>query len=344
MLVTLLAPLSWIFSLGVLIRRALYHVGFFKSRSVDRPVLCVGNLTTGGTGKTPWVALITEKLSSNYPETVILSRGYSGDFSGVMTVNQDTDPRTCGDEPLWLFKKTKRPVYISRQRLAAAEKAKTERNVDLFVLDDGFQHWALKRDFDFILLDASVKKTHYRMLPWGRLREPFSALKRAQAVVFNKCNYASPQVIQELEKEVKRYVDDSRIFYADFEFHRWSLLWENTSGTSLHGPIALTCGVGNPDAFIKTVQDLGLEIGREFLYPDHHFWKPEDVEKITYQMRQRDLKNLVMTEKDAIKLVRYQKHFKELGLQMWVCEMQVKLHKKSEHLMEFILSHLQRKK
>lgn len=258
-------------------------------------------------------------------KTTIVSRGYTGDFDGILKVDETMDPCKCGDEPLWLKKNTSSSVYVGRNRHAASQEALNKEGADLVILDDGFQHRKLHRDFDLILIDASAPEKHEHFLPMGRLREGFSSLKRAQAIIINKCNYARTGRVDKLKEKVLKHINLENLFFADFCFSHWEPVIETLHQELKPNSVALSCGVGNPGAFVKTVEGLGLDIKRKFIYPDHYFWKPADIEKMTYHMKQEGLFDLVMTEKDAVKLVRYKKHFEEMGIQLWVCKMKVQL-------------------
>lgn len=322
----LLLPFSLLFYLIIGLRHWLYEWGFFKSRRLESPVLCVGNLSTGGTGKTPWVQWITEHFLNRNQKVVILSRGYNGDYDGILKVDAEMDPRQCGDEPLWLKKNSRAEIYLGRNRYQAGLKAMANEKPDLFVLDDGFQHRALYRDLDLVLIDASASDLHELLLPMGYLREPFSALSRAQMVIINKCNYTDKEQVERLTEKCAVYVDRQNIFHADFIFQSWEPLVSELSRDFDNTQCALACAVGNPMAVVKTLQERGIQPKETFIFPDHHYWKPDDIEKMTYKMKRQGLFDLLMTEKDAVKLARYKKHFKEMSIQLWVCKMAIHVH------------------
>lgn len=321
----LLWPLALIFMLISWLRNLFYDWRLLPARQVDSSVLCIGNITTGGTGKTPWVQKLTQFFLQQNRRVTILSRGYSGDFDGVVRVTPDMDARKCGDEPLWLCRNTGAPVYVSRSRWQAAQKALEQVDADLFILDDGFQHRKLKRNVDVVLLDASAPAYHYWPLPVGRLREGFFALRRAQVVLINKCNYASKTQLQALTTKCQRWVKEDRLFYSDFVFSHWEPLVDALDWDLVKDKVSMACGVGNPKAFLQTLRQQGIEPIKEFIFPDHYFWKPGDIERMTYNMKVNGSNNLMITEKDAVKLQRYKKHFAEMNIQLWVCKMKVSL-------------------
>lgn len=337
----LLAPLALLFFLIISVRNKFYDRGLFKQHRLSVPVLCVGNITTGGTGKTPWVEWFTYKLGQEQQKTVaILSRGYSGDYDGVIEVTESMDPRRCGDEPLWLKRRTKSLVYVGRKRVKAARKLLSEHSPDLILLDDGFQHRALGRDLNVILLDASVTRSHYRLLPIGRMREGFAALKRADKVIINKCNYADKESVEWLKEQALRFLSAQQIYLADFVFDKWQPLFNGPQVEYKNAPSAMCCGIGNPKAFRTTLKEQGVPITKEFIYPDHYYWIPRDIEKMTFQMKQENLGHLLVTDKDAVKLSRYYKHFLEMGQQIWSCQMKVEFQSREGEFFEDIRTKL----
>lgn len=321
----LLLPLSLIFIFISWLRNLFFDLGILSQTSVGKPVICVGNLTTGGTGKTPWVQLLSGFFDRENIKNVIISRGYTGNFSGVLEVDAAMDPRQCGDEPLWLKKNTNADVFVGKSRVEAAQKALQEKDYDCLILDDGYQHRYLNRHMNLVLLDASAPSHHYSMLPVGRMREPFSALKRASLVVINKCNYADPKQTQSLRKKALKWVSEDSVFLSDFVFDHWEPIIDEVKQSLEVNSVSLSCGVGNPKAFSKTVEEQGIQPVESFIYPDHYYWKTHDIEKMTYKMKQKGSFDLVITEKDAVKLIRYRKHFQEMKIQLWVCKMKVQI-------------------
>ena len=333
----LLAPFAILFYFIQGLRGWLYSKSILKIKKVPKPVISIGNITTGGTGKTPWVQKVSNILSSKNKKVCILSRGYSGDFDGVLAVTKTMDPRKCGDEPLWLVNNTEADVYVGRSRTQAAGKALSEVNPDIFLLDDGFQHRKIHRDLDIVLIDVSAPESHYSLLPMGRLREPFSSLKRASMVVLNKCNFVDAEIVASYVETIKRKAPQSNIFYADFSFSKWVPIIDELSQDFTNDKVSMTCGLGNPKSFVKTLNQLNIQPVKEFIFPDHYYWNPKDVEIMSYGMKRIGSKNLVMTEKDAVKLNRYKKHFFEMGIQLWVCKMQVQLRNRQEDFEKIIL-------
>ncbi len=321
----LLWPFGLLFMLIAWLRGLCYDFGLLKSKKLGRPVIALGNISTGGTGKTPWVQALSDHFTEQGKQVTILSRGYSGDFDGVLEVFPDMDPRKCGDEPLWLSQKTKARVMVGRNRWLAGTRALQKGDADIFVLDDAFQHRKLYRDLDIVLLDASAPRHSYWPLPVGYLREGFMSLQRADLIIVNKANYGDTEQIQWLEKNCLRFCKKESIYYSDFIFSHFDPMGEELEKEELGGNVAMSCGVGNPKAFLKTLEEQGIDPVRKFIFPDHYYWKPADIERMTYNMKVENCSDLIITEKDAVKLYRYNKHFKEMSIQIWVCKMKIEI-------------------
>ncbi len=323
-LLFILFPFSLLFFIGVWFRNLFFDLNIFKSRSVSKPVICVGNLTTGGTGKTPWVQFICKYLEKRGEKVLIVSRGYGGDFSGTMEIQTHSNPRQCGDEPLWLKKNTNAMVYIGKDRFLTTQKALCRKKVDVVLLDDGYQHRQMKRDFNIVLLDALAPARHYSMLPVGRMREGFSSLKRADALIITKCNHAKPEQMEKLMEYCLLYIPKSRIFLSDYVFEKWSPLFDNSPRNFKKEGLTLVCALGNPHGFLKTVDGLGIKPIKKFVFPDHYFWKPHDIKEIIKTMQKEGSSDLLTTTKDAVKLFHYRKDFCDHGIQLWICSMHIK--------------------
>ena len=325
----LLFPFSILFSFGVWFRNFLFELKIFESQSVSKPVICVGNLTTGGTGKTPWVQFICKQLEKKDKKVLIVSRGYGGSFSGIMEVQPGSNPRQCGDEPLWLKQKTKAFVYVGKNRFATIQKALSERKIDVVLMDDGYQHRQMKRDFNIVLIDATIPFHHYFMLPAGRMREGFSSLKRVDVLVVTKCNHAKPENIEKLINNCLPHISKEQIFLSEYTFEKWIPLFDNLSGSFKKEQVSLACAIGNPRSFLKTIDSLDIKPVKKFIFQDHYFWKSDDVKKIIKDMKEERSSDLLITDKDAVKLLYFKEDFSNCGIQLWICSMQIKFKDKN---------------
>jgi tetraacyldisaccharide 4'-kinase len=272
-------PLATIFGVGVRVKNTFYDRGVFRPQRLQGPVISVGNLSVGGSGKTPFVLTLGELLTARAIKFDILSRGYGRQTRGVALVDPNGSPQKFGDEPLLMARRLGVPVMVGERRYEAGVFAEQKFGPQLHLLDDGFQHRALARDFDIVLLTA--EDTHDRLLPAGRLREPLTSLRRADAIVFTN---DAPQ---------KSFSLDGK------------LVWQVQRGI-LPGDIpsrpVIFCGIARPRNFLKQLRAAGIEPAAEKFYRDHHAYTEADVRELL-QLRQRSgAGGFVTTEKDAINL------------------------------------------
>lgn len=302
----LLAPLAAGFKLGVAIRRAAYSHGWFKTHRLNRPVVSVGNLTTGGTGKTPLVRLIAEILLKRGWKPSILTRGY-GRSSGADMVflqpasKREPNPREVGDEPALLARALPEvPIVVSSDRYRGGLLAEDRFNVDVHILDDGFQHWALARDVDVVLLDVTRELSDQALLPAGRQRETCSALERAHIVILTRTELGDPKPLADLVRRINSKV---AIFHESTTLSEFVDI--NTERiyppTAFEGsPVHAFCGIGNPKAFFADLRKWGMTLTAEDSFRDHHVYAGEDHVLIMMRAEKSGAKAVVTTEKDAM--------------------------------------------
>jgi tetraacyldisaccharide 4'-kinase len=274
--------LSSIFGAGVRARNALYDSGITRARKVQGPVVSVGNLSVGGSGKTPFVLLLGELLTARGIKFDILSRGYGRQKHGVAQVDPAGSSRDFGDEPLLLARRLSVPVIVGEDRFQAGRFAEKSFGPQLHLWDDGFQHRALARDFDIVLVTPEDARDH--LLPAGRLREPLKSLSRADAVVL--AGGASPESFPLQGK----------------------LLWRVRRGLLLTNAPArpiVFCGIARPQNFLLQLRTAGVEPVAQALYRDHHSYTERDVKDLLKLRQQSEAEGFVTTEKDAINLGGY---------------------------------------
>jgi tetraacyldisaccharide 4'-kinase len=274
-----LNPLSSIYGLAVAAKNTLYDRQLLPSKRLEGPVVSVGNLSVGGSGKTPFVILLGELLKTRGIRFNILTRGYGRQTRGVLLVDPGGSSRSFGDEPLLLARRLEVPVILGEDRYQAGLFAEKEFGPQLHLLDDAFQHRALARDFDIVLVTADDARDH--LLPSGRLREPLTALKRADAVVLTAG--AAPNLLPVNGK----------------------LIWRVRRGISAQNvppqPIAF-CGIARPQNFILQLRKAGIEPAAEAVYRDHHAYTEKDIRELLALKNQSEAGGFVTTEKDAINL------------------------------------------
>ena len=299
-------PLAAGYKMGVALRGAAYRRGWFKTRRLRRPVVSVGNLTTGGTGKTPLVAHLVERLLKRGWKPAILTRGYGrrrgADVIAVEPAPERApDPREIGDEPALLARKLPEvPLVVSADRYRAGCLAEARFNVDVHILDDGFQHFSLARDVDVVVLDVTQELSDHALLPVGRLREPCAALKRADLVVLSRVELGDPAKIEERVREI---TPQSKIFRSKTNFSK--LLDLRTS--RLHGveellghSVLVFCGIGNPPAFFADAERRGFSVVAKTAFGDHHVYNPGELDRLVARARRSGAVALITTEKDVM--------------------------------------------
>lgn len=301
----LFTPLAIGFRLGVALRRNAYRRGWFKTHRLDHPVVSVGNLTSGGAGKTPLVRFIAERLLNRGWKPGILTRGY-GRRRGIEIIALDpaaerrADAREVGDEPALLAEALPRvPIVICANRYRAGRLAEERFNVDVHLLDDGFQHWALARDVDVVALDVTQEFSDWALLPAGRLREPCSALERAHLVVLTRTELGDAHFLQE---RVSRINPQAKTFLSTTTLRGFL---DAQSGRpfpvqDLRGePLGAFCGIGNPRAFFADVRQWGFHVVAERAFPDHHVYTTTDFRRLATRAREAGAVALLTTEKDV---------------------------------------------
>jgi tetraacyldisaccharide 4'-kinase len=280
----LLWPLSALYGAGTRLRAWLYEQGKLKQKHLTRPVISVGNLTVGGTGKTPMVIWLAEQLLADGKRVGILSRGYKG--SGG----------TSDEIELMKFRLQEQVVFgVGADRYKQGQAL--EPSVDVFLLDDGFQHLPLARDVDILLIDAAQPLAKQAMLPTGRLREPISAMGRADILVFTRT-----ETVEGTGAAIEKF-QGYPVFSAATRlrgFRRFSsgtqLLGAEGVGT---GPFYAFCGIGNPRAFLKDLQNWNFVLAGHCEFPDHHRYDPRDAAELEAAAKSAGANALLTTEKDA---------------------------------------------
>ena len=286
----MLGPAGWLYGRIADARNALYDRGVFASHSLGARTISIGNITTGGTGKTPLVAHVGEILSDAGEKVCILTRGYARESGGRVLVSDGenvlVDAATGGDEPVELARKLlgKAIVVVDADRVTAAEWAKEKFGVTAFVLDDGFQHRRAKRDLDIVCIDATN--------PFGFLREPLHNLARADAIVMTRADLAETG---ETLATIRKFNPDAPMYEAEYRLR---------SLASIH-PISESfafCGIGNPKAFLSMLEREGLRAENSLTFRDHHNYTQADVDRVVAKALTNGCRALVTTLKDFVKL------------------------------------------
>lgn len=294
-------PLSVPYRLAAAGKNALYDTGAKSIYQSPLATFSIGNLSVGGTGKSPMVAWLAQYLRSHQLRVAILSRGY-----GELADGQN-------DEALELEQLLPDVPHLQHwDRVASAKLALEELDMQCLVLDDAFQHRRIGRHLDLVLLDATDPPRARRVLPAGLFREPLSSLRRADVVVLTRTSLADPKQLSRLESLVHRHSPDALVVRAD---HRPQGLWaysplgqaldseQEAVSTLKDAKVLAFCGIGNPNSFFKTLENAGAEVLDRMAWPDHHAYSREDVERMSQWVRcHPSCEKVVCTMKDLVKL------------------------------------------
>lgn len=290
--------LASLYGVGADAKNFLYDTGLLDSVSLQAQVLSVGNLSVGGTGKTPVVENILSKALERKIRTTVVSRNYQARSRGIQKVDvgRADGGFYYGDEAFFLAKKyPQSSVWTGPQKFLTAQKAEGLEKPKLVIVDDGFQHRALHRDFDLVLLDCTASLEEEELLPRGRLREDFASLQRASAVALTKVNWAPAHRMDSLKARIPKHLE-----IYEIEFHPTSKKVIETGSRVLS-----VSGIAKPQIFEKTLSGLGVnlfEVAETLVYPDHHAYTNQDVVKILERLRTLNCQQILTTEKDFVKL------------------------------------------
>lgn len=284
-------PLSALYGAGISLRNTLFDRGVLPAMRLERPVVSVGNLSTGGAGKTPFVIALGELLKERGVSFDVLSRGYGRKTRGVYIVDPGGSASDFGDEPLLIARKLGVPVVVGESRYQAGRLAEQKFETQLHLLDDGFQHRSLARDFDIVLMTAADFQD--ALLPIGRLREPLSSLRRAEAIIL-------PQGLS---------VESTRVR----EKPVWRVTRELVLAEAPPSPLVF-CGIARPEQFFAQVRASGVFPAAEVAFRDHHAYADREIQSLLAMKSKLGSQGFVTTEKDVINLGALRSQLEPLGV------------------------------
>ncbi len=278
----LLLPISWLYCFIVRIRKKLYQFNFKKSFSATKPLVVVGNIAVGGSGKTPLLIALCDYLQSNGYKPGIVSRGYGGSVTGVKQVSDTDSAKLVGDEPLMIHQRTKLPVVVGADRVAAVEYLLSHNHCDVVLSDDGLQHYRMARALEICVIDSVRGHGNGYCLPAGPLREPLTRLNEVDIVVYSGVSTATP--------------DQDSYSLAFVGLCHLTTAEKGVMSSFTDKTIHAVAGIGHPARFFQQLRDNGLTI-IEHVFPDHHAYEKSDF--LDWQDE-----CIIMTEKDAVKCER----------------------------------------
>jgi tetraacyldisaccharide 4'-kinase len=312
----LLLPFVPFYGAGVVIRNWFFDIGLFRSRKVGAPVISVGNLSAGGSGKTPLVELLAKRLMLAGRKVAIVSRGYKRESSGMLVVSngsvQCAEASVAGDEPAQMAAKlTGAVVIVDERRVRGAEYAIGKFSATVIILDDGFQHRYLKRDLDLLVLPIDEVVEPGWMLPAGNRREPMRSIKRASLIALSRCE--SVEQYQRAKAVVRRWTDKpvmaltTRVSAFRRASSRFSIDLSGIKGKT----VVAFSGIGSPDSFARTLNSLGLEVKEYVIFPDHHFYSESELKSLEILLAKTRADFCVTTEKDVARLSSGKNEFRD---------------------------------
>jgi tetraacyldisaccharide 4'-kinase len=302
-----LPPLSLLYGAVTRTRLSLYRRGTFHTTKLNRPVISIGNITTGGTGKTPLVEYVTRLIASHGKKVCILTRGYGRKDPHLQVIVSDgydvlASPSEAGDEPYQLATKLagQAAVISSADRIAAGQEAIKDFGTEVFVLDDGFQHLRLARDLNIVCIDATNPWGGGRLLPHGRLREGLDGLSRADCVVLTRCDQVKS--VEALRAQVFELIDGRPIFESQMRPVLVGPLKNGGETSVAPGRVGAFCAVGNPASFFESLTRMNYELAFEKSFADHHVYSQDEIDSLIQDAEQTGASALITTAKDAVKL------------------------------------------
>lgn len=296
--------LSYIYRMVIAIRHWLFDINVLKSQKFNIPIICVGNITVGGTGKTPTAEMIIDTMKPTY-KVALLSRGYGRRTKGYREVTLDSSYRDVGDEPLQI--KLKFPdvlVVVCEKRVEAIRRIEAEHpEINLIVMDDGFQHRHVDPRINVVVLDYTRPVFEDDFLPVGNLRDNLNSLYRAHYFIVTKCPEDMQPLDQRMWRKDLQLVAYQKIYFTRVVPTAAVPLFQTPNHLREGEEVIVMSGIGNPKPFIKSVRK-HYNVVANLVYPDHHVYTVEDIEKIVSHIKQHPNAMLLTTEKDAVKLRR----------------------------------------
>ncbi len=303
----MLLLLSKIYEITVRKRNRMFDTGQREIKRFENiDITCIGNITAGGTGKTPAVHYYIKKMIAEGKKPCVVSRGYGGKrkIEPLIVsdgVNITATPEESGDESYLHALNLKCPVIVAKKRYMAVAIAKEKFGCDSVVLDDGFQHRQLYREHDIVLIDATNPFGGKKLLPAGYLREPIEGLKRAEKVIITRYNLVSKEKVAEIKQEIEKYNKNTAV--AEYVFSGIFSLDGKEIAEYRGKKVFIFSGIGNPGNFRKSVENAGAEICGEKIYPDHYKYRKRNLNDIYREALEKGAELILTTEKDMVKIV-----------------------------------------
>ncbi|MBO7342420.1 MAG: tetraacyldisaccharide 4'-kinase [Alistipes sp.] len=300
----LLKLLSYPYRMAITIRHWMFDCGLLKSHSFPVPIICVGNITVGGTGKTPTAEMIVGYMQSHY-KVALLSRGYGRRTKGYLEVKTSSSYRDVGDEPLQI--KLKYPdalVVVCEKRVEAMERIMREHpEINLVVMDDGFQHRHVEARINVVIVDSTRPYYEDDFLPAGTLRDKVSSLDRAHYFIVTKCPADMQPIAQRMWRKELHKIAYQKVYFTRVVPTKAVSLFQTPNVLNYGDQVIAMSGIGNPKAFVAGVRKQ-YDVKAKLNFSDHHVYSVSDIERIVALLEKYPQAMLLTTEKDAVKLRR----------------------------------------
>jgi tetraacyldisaccharide 4'-kinase len=304
-------PLSWVWGFIYYSRRICYDYGILRQRSFQVPIISIGNLTFGGTGKTPFTLWLSEYLHTKNKRVMILMRGYKGrleNSSGLLYSGKKINPDASdyGDEALLFARRLEdATVVVGKKRSENLSFYFPKVEPDVVLLEDGHQHIKIKRKLNIVLFDALMPLSRYKVAPLGYMREGFQALKDADLIVIGRADLARPEKVLALKELLRPHlpmgIQFAEVGFRPNGFYNSAYDMVYTLDQIRNRKVICVAGVANPKSFFKLLEDLGADILVTESFPDHHFFKPDEINSLLSYAKSEDAL-IVTTEKDIVRI------------------------------------------
>jgi tetraacyldisaccharide 4'-kinase len=349
-LLAILHSISLLYGLGVSAKLSLYRSGLFKRHKLPCKVISLGNVTVGGTGKTPTAQLLAAAIRDMGYKVVILNRGYRAGWKGDVGLVSDGKKTymtvaEAGDEAYLLAKNVPGvPVIIGKDRAVTGDYAVKQLGAEVIILDDGYQHWQLVRDLDIVLIDTLNVFGNNFLLPRGTLREPLTNLNRAHAFLLTKVDQSTDNTRETLRSTLNRHnqnalvvesIHSPRGFIEIEQWYKGGNYQKIELGEVSERPVVAFSGIGNPSSFEQTISDVGARVIDAVRFPDHHNYTMAEMQAIMQKAVDKGACALITTEKDAVKIPSEFIH-SERPLPVYILGIEVKFLDGCDELMQLI--------
>ncbi|MCP5063045.1 MAG: tetraacyldisaccharide 4'-kinase [Ignavibacteriae bacterium] len=326
----ILSPLTVLYKLVIQIRNFLFDKNIFTQTNVDVKIISVGNLTVGGSGKTPLTIMLTKYFKSLEKKVGVLSRGYGRSSKGYKLVSDHTKTLTsvneAGDEIFLVANECNVPTAVSEKRVEGVNKFIKDVDLDLVILDDAFQHRWIDRDIDLLIIDqkflSNANGFDQTLLPLGQMREPFESIERADVVIVNK--KFSTRI--EIPNKLKNYLKNKGTYFCHYKVSGIFDVKNNKeySTKDFEGQQSLVvCGIAKPKSFLRILERSEINIKNKLIFADHKNYTLKEIEKIRKAFYDTNSYSVLTTQKDAVKLMEYSKELDDIDIYFLKVELEI---------------------